>query len=396
MDQSDNLGVIVTSIRARQASDAGSAKWPSSYGRVIAQIGCPAYCCTPAGAVIHCNRSARRLWGGRPAPDEDGKWDGFAALYRLDGSAVDKAASPAALAAGSGVAPPATEFVAESNDGQRRCLVIHACPILEDDGAIAGVLCSFTDISERHRLDLEVQFARDNREAFLRVLAHELRNPLSSVMGAAALLRRRPEGQDIVRLARMIERQTRQLARFIGDLLDGSRIEHACDIAVAMRGSSVGGVLELVRDAAEGVLRGRRQTLRVDADAKDAALWCDPERLAQALGNAVLNASEFSDDGAEISLAVAIDGALLEVQVVDRGIGVEPGELNAMFEPFRKCAAHPSRVPTGAGLGLAIARSVCRAHGGMVSAHSAGRGQGTRLRFILPVVGQGCASKAHP
>jgi signal transduction histidine kinase len=57
-----------------------------------------------------------------------------------------------------------------------------------------------------------------------------------------------------------------------------------------------------------------------------------------------------------------------------------------MFEPFRKCSAHPRRVPSGAGLGLAIARSVSQAHGGMVSADSAGRGQGTCLRFILPVV----------
>jgi signal transduction histidine kinase len=108
--------------------------------------------------------------------------------------------------------------------------------------------------------------------------------------------------------------------------------------------------------------------------------------LAQALSNALLNASEFSDDGAEISLAVMINGALLEMVVTDCGIGVEANELLAMFEPFRKFAAHPTRTPAGAGLGLAIARSVCRAHGGMVSADSAGRGRGTRLRFMLPVV----------
>jgi signal transduction histidine kinase len=381
------MGVIVASIPARRASDAGSPEWPATYGQLISHIGCPAYCCTPAGAVIHCNRSARRLWGGRPAADQDGCWDGFAALYQLDGCPVEKSASPAALAAASGRVPPATEFVAESSNGEKRCLVIHACPILRDDGTTAGVLCSLTDISERHRLDLEARFARDNREAFLRVLAHELRNPLASVMGAAALLRCQPGTQDIVRLARMIERQTRQLARFIADLLDGARIEHACDIAVAMRASSVGNVLELARDVADGALRGRGQTLCVDMAATEVVLWCDPERLGQALGNALLNASEFSDDGAEISLAVAIDGTLLEVQVADHGIGVEPGELNAMFEPFRKLAAHPARAPSGAGLGLAIARSVCRAHGGMVSAHSAGLGQGTRLRFILPVVG---------
>jgi signal transduction histidine kinase len=381
------MGVIVTSIPARRAPDAGSAAWPEAYGQVIARIGCPAYCCTPAGAVIRCNRSAQRLWGGRPAPDEDGQWDGFAALYHFDGSPVAKSASPAALAAGSGVAPPPSELVAESSDGQRRCLVIHAHPILGSDGATVGVLCSLTDISERQRLRLEVQCAHDSREAFLRVLAHELRNPLSSVMTAAALLRRQPGAQETVRAARVIERQTRQLARFIGDLLDGARIEHACDIAVAMRTSSLGSVLELARDVADGVLRGRGQTLCLHTDVPDAPLWCDPERLAQALGNALLNASEFSDDGAEIAMAVAIDGALLEVQVTDCGIGVEAAQLNTMFEPFRQFAGHPARAPSGAGLGLAIARSVCRAHGGMVSAHSAGRGQGTRLRFILPVVG---------
>jgi signal transduction histidine kinase len=198
-------------------------------------------------------------------------------------------------------------------------------------------------------------------------------------------------------MARVIERQTRQLARFIADLLDGARIEHACDIAVAMRASSIATVLELARDVADGILRARGQTLYVDAGAPDAALWCDPERVAQALGNALLNASEFSDDGAEICVSIAIDGALLEVQVTDRGIGVEAAQLTAMFEPFRKCAAHPARAPSGAGLGLAIARSVCRAHGGMVSAHSAGPGRGTRLRFILPVVGDAApAVRAMP
>ncbi len=74
------------------------------------------------------------------------------------------------------------------------------------------------------------------------------------------------------------------------------------------------------------------------------------------------------------------------MSVSDHGIGVEASELPAMFEPFRKLAAHPRRAPSGAGVGLAIARSICVSHGGTVFAHSAGPGQGTRLEFILPVV----------
>ena len=377
----------MTCTQETQRRCAGMA--PDIYGQLIEQIGCPAYFCKPDGAVLHCNSAARRLWGGFPAPTEEARWDGFAALYRTDGSMLEKSASPAALAVGGAVLPP-TELVAESADGQKRRLVIHARPVFRADGVTAGVLCSLTDISERHRLEHEAALALASRTGFLRVLAHELRNPLASVMAVAAILRRQPAEPGIARMARVIERQTRQLARFIDDLLDGARIDHACDIPVAMRAASLDEVLACARDMVEDLLRERGQQLHTEIDMReqgwDAVLWCDPERLGQALGNALHNASQYSDNGARISLAVAIDGVFLDIQVLDAGIGVEAGELLLMFEPFRKFAAHPGRAASGAGLGLAIARSVTRAHGGRLSAESAGRGQGTSLRFLLPVV----------
>lgn len=385
-------GHVTRMHEMRRATDLSGSMALGAYGQLIEDIACPAYCCTPDGAVLHCNGAAWRLWGVRPPPVEAGHWDGFKALYRTDGSALEKSASPAALAARSGVGPPPTELVAELADGQRRCVVIHARPVGRADGVVAGVLCSLTDISERRRLESEVGFARDERSDFLHVLAHELRNPLAPVMAVAALLRRQPAEPGITRMARVIERQTRQLARFIDDLLDGARIEQACDFPVSMRAASVDEVLAGARDVVDCVLRERGQALHMDVGiqgrAWDTVLWCDPERLAQALGNALLNASEFSDDGARIGLAVAVDGIFLEITVIDQGIGVDAGELLPMFEPFRKFSGHPRRVPSGAGLGLAIARSVAQAHGGMVSAASAGRGHGTRLRFILPVVQQ--------
>ena len=365
---------------------------PTVYGQLIEQIACPAWFCSPDGAVLHCNSAARRLWGGCPSPAEEARWDGFAALYRADGSALERSAAPAALALRGGAAIAPTELVAESADGQKRCLVVHARPVGQAGDAAAGVLCSLTDISERRRLEHELAFARDSRTGFLRMLAHELRNPLASVMAVAAILRRQPGEPGIARMARVIERQTRQLGRFIDDLLDGARIDHACEIPVAMRAASLDEVLACARDMVEGLLRERGQQLHTNIDMCeqdcDAVLWCDPERLGQALGNALHNASQYSDDGAGISLAVAVDGVFLEIRVVDRGIGVESDELPLLFEPFRKFAPHPGRVVAGAGLGLAIARSVTRAHGGQVSADSPGRGQGTCLRFVLPVVRQ--------
>lgn len=374
----------------RRAKDRRGEAALDAHGRLIGQIACPAYCCTPDGAIRHANGSARLLWETRPDPDEAGRWDGFIALYRTDGSALGKSESPAALAAHTGLAQPPAELLAESVDGERRCVVVHARPVFDADGAIAGVLCSLKDISEQRRLEDQVKFAHDSRAGFLHVLAHELRNPLAPVMAAATLLQRQPGAPGIDRMAGVIARQTRKLARFVDDLLEGSRIEQACDTPVFKRASNVDEVLEHACDVVRCVLSERGQTLSVeispDEQVRGAMLWCDPERLAQALGGALLNASQFSDDGATISLAVAVDGVFFELLVCDHGIGVEECELPLLFQPFRKFATHPARTESGAGLGLAVARSVSRAHGGTVSAHSAGRSQGLRLKFVLPVV----------
>ena len=209
----------------RRATERRGATALGVHGVLIGQIACPAYCCTPDGAVRYANSAAGRLWGARPDPDEDGRWDGFKALYRADGSALDKPASPAALAARSGIAQPPVELLAESADGSRRCVVFHARPVLDADGASAGVLCSLTDISEQRRLEDQVKFVHASRAGFLHVLAHELRNPLAPVMAAATLLQRQPGGPNVDRMAGVIARQTRRLARFVDDLLEGSRIE---------------------------------------------------------------------------------------------------------------------------------------------------------------------------
>ena len=384
-------GVDVAGKPEEQGGSTGRGEFAlDNCALLIGQIACPVYCCTQDGAVRHANHAARRLWGSVPDPFEDGRWDGFTALYTMGGNLLDKSASPAALAARGGPAQAPVELLAESADGQRRCVVLHARSIRQDDGATAGVLCSVTDINEQRRFEAELRAAHDDRAAFLHVLAHELRNPLAPVMAAGAILQRQASQPNIAGMGGVIVRQTGRLARFLDDLLEGSRIEQALDTPVSMRATNVREVLAHAFDVVESTLRERGQSLRVErrpgGQVDGAVLWCDPERLGQALACTLLNASQFSDDGAGISLNVAIDGVFLELLVSDPGIGVEADDLPLLFEPFRQFTTHPGRVVSGAGLGLAIARSVARAHGGMVSAHSAGPGQGTRLKFVLPVV----------
>lgn len=360
--------------------------WSRCYGWAIEQIACPAFCCTPQGAVSQYNQSARRLWGCRPDAAQNGLWDGFAALYEINGIPIAKSFSPAAIAAQTGQTAAPVELIAESVDGQQRRLVVHARPVLDVSGKVAGILCSLTDISERRRFENAARQADENRHRFLRILAHELRNPLAAIMSAAQVMKHVSAAPDVTRMAGIVERQTRQLARFVSDLLDASRIEQCCEIPVALQTATVGEVMRLAQDLALMLMRSRQQTLIIDIGKRDVRLQCDPARVAQALGNVLLNASEYSDDGSSIVLTVSIDGSLLNVQVTDQGIGAEPYELRELFKPFSKLRQHPSRIPSGAGVGLAVARSICSAHGGMLSAHSEGSGQGMRMRFVLPVV----------
>lgn len=362
--------------------------WPVGCEWTIDQVACPAFCCTRDGGILHCNRSAQRLWGGRPDARDIGRWDGFAALYDIQGIPLPKSISPAARAAATGHAQAPFECIAESADGQQRRVVMHARPVARADGEVVGVLCSLTDISERRRLENEVEHAAANRDLFLRILAHELRNPLAPIMNVAQTMGRTAAEPRIAQMASVVERQARQLARFVTDLLDASRIERACDIPVAMRAATVEEIVELACEVAAAPIDMRTQALRIDVQADDerVPLLCDPERIAQAVGNVLLNSSDYSDNGAPIAISARIDGTVLEISVIDRGIGAERHQLRELFAPFRKFAHHPARMPSGAGVGLAIAKSVCEAHGGMVSAHSEGPGHGMRMKFVLPIV----------
>ncbi len=356
--------------------------WAAAYDWAIGRMPCPAFRCDARGSVVHHNAAAERLWGGRPSRAA-GRWGGFEALWRPDGTPLAPSDSPAAVAAGGEPAFP-TEVLAESSDGQSRRVVFHASPLLDEQGRPAGALCALTDISERRRLEDEAKAADEDRFVFLSMLGHELRNPLAPIMSAATSMRKRSADPSICRMAEIVERQAKQLSRFVADLLHAARLDRPEAVPVAPRDTHVGEVLDRAVDVALAPIRARGQSLRVDAD-RDAPLRCDPERIAQALGNVLLNASDYSADGAGIGLRALVDGGLLEASVSDEGVGIEPCHLGQIFEPFKRFAQGAKARP-GAGLGLAIAKSVAEAHGGAVFARSPGPGQGATVTFALPIV----------
>ncbi|MFW6175861.1 MAG: sensor histidine kinase, partial [Acidobacteriota bacterium] len=235
--------------------------------------------------------------------------------------------------------------------------------------------------------DLVDQLAEQDRQKdeFLAVLGHELRNPLGAISTAAAVLSHDGLGDaPRRRQVAVIERQVRQLARMLDDLLDLSRLNLG-KIRTERRPVELQAV---VRDAvdtldAAGQLAGR--DVRVHLAAKPVTVVGDPVRLEQVVVNLLQNAVRHTPEGrrVEVSLERTRRNAVLRVK--DEGVGLEPEELPAIFEPFRQLDGSEASGKGGFGVGLFLSRQLVELHGGRIEATSQGPGRGSVFTVSLPV-----------
>lgn len=349
----------------------------------------PAFCCDLAGAVVSHNAAAAELWGRVPDPAEPGQWCGALALLDMDGHALDRSSFPAALAVGGLFDKESEEYWVERQDNTVRRVEAHPKLAQGPDGTIAGAFCVLVDNTERARLAEELRRRDDDKDALLALLAHELRNPLAPILSAAHVMRKVSGDGRICGMADVVERQVKQLSRFVGDLLDASNLAQE-GIALRPRAVSLAEVVACALDELYPRANARRQRVAVEFEDRGRTLFCDPERTSQAIANVMSNASSFTDDGGDIWVRVRVDGHLLDVEVEDTGIGIDPADFGELFKPYSQFATHADRLRSGAGLGLAIARDICDGHGGLISANSAGPGQRSRFRMILPIVDTKC------
>lgn len=249
----------------------------------------------------------------------------------------------------------------------------------------APLSCTLVDNTERrHLADVEKRNL-DDRNAFLALLAHELRNPLSPILNAAGVMKRVTSDDQILKMANVVERQVKQLSRFVGDLLDATNLAEN-GITLHKSPVSLSEVVDTALDALSTKAQSRGQSVVVEFTARDMTVVCDSDRVAQALANVLLNASEFSEGGGHIALRVKVEGTLVEAEVEDDGIGIPAEQIEQIFRPYAQFATRKDRMRSGVGLGLAIAKDICERHGGMITASSAGFGHGSRFRLILPIV----------
>ena len=218
-------------------------------------------------------------------------------------------------------------------------------------------------------------------DAFVAILAHELRQPLSAMTAAVEVVRRTPGTEAVHRATDLMCRQLRDLSRLVEDLVDAERL--ACGKVTLRRGRvDLGDLMrEAVADVAE-IVAQRGLTLAVSGDGEHLWVNGDAQRLRQVLLNLVRNAATYTPRGGRIWLAVAGTASFITLRVGDTGRGIEAPALSHVFDLFSQASPQEG---TGLGIGLNIVREIVLLHGGSIEAHSQGAGTGSEFIVRLPV-----------
>lgn len=257
-------------------------------------------------------------------------------------------------------------------------------------GWVRGI-ATLEDITERkaaeealHKAMEELREADRRKDEFLAMLAHELRNPMSTISAAASLLARVDLPPQAKKAGDAMQRQTRQLAKLVDDLLDLSRITRG-KVTLEKEDLDVKEVLERALEAAKSEIQQHKHRVILNIIDDPLAVRGDRLRLQQIFTNLLSNAARYMDDGGEIVLSALAAGGSAVIKVTDAGIGIEPGVQSKIFDPFVQIDAGISRAKGGLGIGLAIVRQLTELHGGTVSVHSEGRGKGSTFTVCLPL-----------
>lgn len=239
--------------------------------------------------------------------------------------------------------------------------------------------------AEQHALR-QLQQADRQKDDFLATLAHELRNPLAPILNALQTLKlERADELQQRRALEIMERQVRQMARLIEDLLDISRVRRG-KLRIHKQPVPLAPIIADAIETSRPLIEQRRQELTVSIPDELITLDADAARLQQVLCNLLNNAAKYSDQGSHIWVTAEKMGNEAVLRVRDNGIGIPAQMLPHIFEAFAQVDSSLGRAQGGMGIGLSLVRSLVEMHGGTVRADSAGPGKGSEFTIRLPAL----------
>jgi PAS domain S-box-containing protein len=325
-------------------------------------------------------------------PEDDIGMDGFSAIHSED---LPRAASLYDDLKRNPGSTRSTEVRVLHKDGSWRIIEAVARNLL-DDPAVAGVVIHCRDITEGRRAEEKLQelyrqekdlrqqleIEMEMRVEFTRLMAHELKTPLTPLLISSQVLVSQLKEEPLSSLARNISRGASNLNNRIDELLDFARGE----VGLLHLKEEPLDVCKLLRETAEDVspvAANRRQSFILDIPDSLPLVRADKDRLRQIVLNLLNNALKFTPEGGRIILRALQKGASLVVEVEDNGPGIAEKEQQHMFEPYHRSIVAGERL-SGLGLGLALCKRLVELHGGRVwfKSHV---GEGSTFGFSLPL-----------
>lgn len=266
-------------------------------------------------------------------------------------------------------------IVLRDPDEKRFWISTTAAPILGPGGKVLGAVATLADVTEQHLL-------QEQRDDFVRAVSHDLRGPLTTILGHAQILHRflstASEEERWIRSAQSIVTSGRRMDTMIQDLVDSARLE-AMQLRLDKKPLALAPFLVELLDRSAGLIDQSRLVIEVPADLS--LIDADPARLERIIGNLVSNALKYS----ESTVTVGAESRAREVviSVRDQGAGIAPEDVPRVFERFFR--SDKVRRAEGMGLGLHITRGLVEAHGGRIWVESE-FGKGSTFFFTMPAV----------
>lgn len=304
-------------------------------------------------------------------------------FYR-DGKPLEPQALPMQQAARTGANIRDEELEVQQASGNRIHVLVNAVPMRDRHGEVRGAVGALVNITALKKIQQELEKADRQKNEFLSVLAHELRNPMAAIGYAVGLLQHGMAPDAISKARDVIGRQTAHMGKLLDDLLDLSRITRN-SIEIARQPLDLREVIALGLESVKPLIDEYGHTVVSDMPPEPIPVSGDEVRLTQVVSNILNNAAKFTPRHGKIEIRARQSGRAAVIDVIDNGTGIAAEKLEYVFEMFSQAQSKASGGTSGLGIGLAIVRKFVELHGGSVQAFSDGIGQGSRIHIELPL-----------
>ena len=295
------------------------------------------------------------------------------------------------------------ELTARARDGQQTVVSYNASTFYDRDRKLQGVFAAARDVTERSRLEKQMQLQATElsdlhrrKDEFLAMLSHELRSPLAPISNAVQMLGMQSGNENAIQKeARgIIERQTSQLQHLVDDLLEVSRITTGM-VQLRKVLVVVGDIMTSAIETVRPLINQRKHEIKVSIPGSPIWLHADAARIEQVLVNLLTNAAKYTDPNGTIWLSAdQVEGECI-LRVRDTGVGITPELLPCIFDLFTQAERSLDRSQGGLGIGLALVQRLTELHGGRVDVYSTLK-QGSEFVVRLPAEKSDSSTQALP